>query len=122
MSTDTSAAMEMFEGIRNAAEAEFDAADAECKAADAKRNAADAKRKAAQAAIASIASIATTAKPTIIKKVPAKPKPKPAPVSAPVLEILECSEELVEEEYVWITIKNVKIHLKIIYRNCAFTM
>lgn len=50
--------------------------------------------------VASIASIATTAKPTIIKKVPAKPKPKPAPVSAPVLEILECSEELVEEEYI----------------------
>ena len=47
--------------------------------------------------IANIASIATV-KPTIIKKVPAKPKPKPAP--APVQEILECSEELMEEEYV----------------------
>jgi hypothetical protein len=38
------------------------------------------------------------AKPTIIKKVPAKPKPKPAPIV--VQEILECSEELMEEEYV----------------------
>jgi len=45
-----------------------------------------------------IASIASNTKPTIIKKVPAKPKPKPAPV--PVQEILECSEELMEEEYV----------------------
>jgi hypothetical protein len=43
-------------------------------------------------------NIAGNTKPTIIKKVPAKPKPKPAP--APVQEILECSEELVEEEYV----------------------
>jgi len=40
----------------------------------------------------------TPVKPTIIKKVPAKPKPKPAPV--PVQEILECSEELMEEEYI----------------------
>ena len=43
-------------------------------------------------------NIASNIKPTIIKKVPAKPKPKPAPV--PVQEILECSEELMEEEYV----------------------
>lgn len=41
-----------------------------------------------------------TVKPTIIKKVPAKPKPKPAPAPAPVQEILECSEELMEEEYI----------------------
>lgn len=47
-----------------------------------------------------VAVNATPTKPTIIKKVPAKPKPKPAPVPAPVQELLECSEELMEEEYI----------------------
>ena len=46
----------------------------------------------------SIANIASNVKPTIIKKVPAKPKPKPAPIV--VQEILECSEELMEEDYI----------------------
>jgi hypothetical protein len=49
-----------------------------------------------------IAGNISNVKPTIIKKVPAKPKPKPAPIprNMPVQEILECSEELMEEEYV----------------------
>ena len=100
MSTDTSAAMEMFEGIRNAAEAEFNAADAEFNAAVAKRNAADAKRKAAQVALTALATCtlpsatlkepsATLEKPSATLEKPSatleKPsatleKPRPSPV------------------------------------------
>ena len=87
MSTDMSAAMKMFEGIFNAAEAEFNAADAEFNAAVAKRNAADAKRKAAQVALTALATCtlpsATLEKPSATLKEPSatlkEPRPSPVP-------------------------------------------
>ena len=86
MSTDMSAAMEMFEGIYNDAEADFNAADAEFNAAVAKRNAADAKRKAAQAALATYTlpsatlkePSATLEKPSATLKEPSATLEKPS--------------------------------------------
>ena len=97
MSTDMSAAMEMFEGIYKAAEAEFNAADAEFNAAVAKRNAADAKRKAAQVALTALATCtlpsatlkepsATLEKPSATLEKPSATlkEPRPSPVPSPV--------------------------------------